>query len=64
MMLKTSLKNIKCTRHICLKVAVRIFNRRNNIRKSGKVENVVLGTGAPLLYGSRSYGTPSFFSKD
>lgn len=30
----------------------------------GNVEEVVLGAGAPLLYGSRSYGTPSFFSKD
>ena len=30
----------------------------------GNVEDVVLGTGAPLLYGSRSYGTPSFFTND
>ena len=30
----------------------------------GNVEEVVLGAGVPLLYGSRSYGTPSFFTKD
>ena len=30
----------------------------------GNVEEVALGSGEPLLYGSRSYGTPSFFSKD
>lgn len=30
----------------------------------GNVEDVVLGGGQPLIYGSRSYGTPSFFDKD
>ena len=29
----------------------------------GNVEEVVLSAGAPLLYGSRSYGTPSFFPR-
>ena len=27
----------------------------------GKVEKVILGEGRPLIYGARSYGTPSFF---
>lgn len=30
----------------------------------GNVEDVVLGGGQPLIYGSRSYGTPSFFDKN
>jgi len=30
----------------------------------GNVDRTQLGEGKPLIYGSRSYGTPTFFDKD